>query len=430
MKPRIAAPQPPSIPTRLQLAAVLATVAILTLAPPAPAQSFNTGSSGALGALVVANNATNIITLPGDGILDFTDVRIGTNAHVHFVPNNHNTPVYLLATGDIVIAGTLHLEGAPASAANGGAGGPGGFDGGSPGFGGLAPGAGLGPGGGGEGRIGAYNTTNSAGAGAYASRPDPAYGRHGSRYGSSLLLPLVGGSGGGGGMIRGSSPGGGGGGGGGALLLASPTRIALVGAASILARGEAGHTTGAAGSGGAIRLVAPRVSVARSSGTFRLDTSSLYGGGDGRIRIDSLLDRGEILTAGITTGSGTVTNFVLGSFLFTGLTNTPPRFLLPRLDITRAAGLAIPEGSASPVLVQLPFNGNPNQSVTVQASGFPTSVFTTSIPIQVAVIPESGPAQTYAATLDHRPGNGRGTVNVPVFIPLNTACHIQAWTTQ
>ncbi len=176
-----------------------------------------------------------------------------------------------------------------------------------------------------------------------------------------------------------------------------------------------------------MRLVAPRVSATRQTSAPRIDTSSPSGGGDGRIRIDSVADRGAIVLSALTTGSGGGVP-VLGGFLFTGITNGSPRFLLPRVDVVRAAGRDIPVGTPSPVTVQLPFNGNPNQTVSVQVSGFPVNVFPTAIPIQVAVIPESGAPAFFSGSVNHVPGGGRGTVEVAVVIPLNTVCHIQAWT--
>src|SRR5438477_504304 len=89
--------------------------------------------------------------------------------------------------------------------------------------------------------------------------PQHARPQGGSRYGSSLLYPLIGGSGGGGGGAYSSSAtyrynGGGGG----AMLIASSTTMRFLAQnanGTIAARGGRGYDKGGGGSGGAIRLI-------------------------------------------------------------------------------------------------------------------------------------------------------------------------------
>jgi len=217
------------------------------------AQAFTSGSTGTDGVLeVTASDVT--VNLPPEGILNYTTINIAAGRTLRFTPNALNTPVYLLASGDITIAGTIHLDGSRGNGVSGGLPGPGGFAGGNPGSAGTEPGDGHGPGGGKAGLN--SGTADGAGAGGFATKSAAGSStRHGGTYGSALLLPLVGGAGGGGTV---GTPGNGGGGGGGALLLASTTRITLSG----IVRADGANIASGAfnfGSGGAIRLVAPLV---------------------------------------------------------------------------------------------------------------------------------------------------------------------------
>jgi len=122
----------------------------------AMAQTFNSGSTGADGPF--SPTATTTLTLPPSGVFNFTTVNIPSSVTVRFTKNAANTPVTILASGDVTIAGTIDVSGSPGGtgssqtllAPSGGSGGPGGFSGGS-GSNGIAStigGAGLGPGGG------------------------------------------------------------------------------------------------------------------------------------------------------------------------------------------------------------------------------------------------------------------------------------------
>ncbi len=73
------------------------------------AQTFSSGSNGALGAF--APGANTAVALPPDGILNYTTVTIPAGVIVTFTPNAANTPVTMLATGDVSIAGTVNLDG-------------------------------------------------------------------------------------------------------------------------------------------------------------------------------------------------------------------------------------------------------------------------------------------------------------------------------
>ena len=125
--------------------------------------AVSSGSTGADGAFSPTVNTQ--VTLPASGVLNYTTVNIPSGVTVTFLKNTANTPVTILASGDVTVAGIIDLSGKPGNptgaAGNGavgddgvpGVGGPGGFDGGR---GGKAPlgqgGNGLGPGGAGGGK--------------------------------------------------------------------------------------------------------------------------------------------------------------------------------------------------------------------------------------------------------------------------------------
>src|SRR5689334_3367373 len=79
---------------------------------------FSSGSTGADGPLNVTTNTT--LSLPPDGIFNFTTITITQGATLSFNPNVLNTPVYLLATSNVVINGDISVN------ASGQHGGPGG----------------------------------------------------------------------------------------------------------------------------------------------------------------------------------------------------------------------------------------------------------------------------------------------------------------
>ncbi|MCZ7639522.1 MAG: hypothetical protein M5U12_27845 [Verrucomicrobia bacterium] len=263
---------------RVPLHAVLLLVAGLTVG--ARGQAFVSGSDGSYGPLEITANTT--LAMPADGVFHCTTITIRSGATLQFIPNARNTPVRLLATGDVLVSGTIDVSGANGTTLLGGAGGPGGFAGGNPGRLNLPPSAGAGPGG------GPTNVDLALRHGVFGNRRADAPPELAQPYGNALLLPLIGGSGGGG------SPSFSGGGGGGAILIASSTSIRVVSPGRILATG--GYNSGSAGrgvgSGGAIRLVAPRVIGERVPPGLLgvLSVASGLGSSDasfGRIRIDT-----------------------------------------------------------------------------------------------------------------------------------------------
>lgn len=382
------------------LAAALAAASIQS----ALGQGFDTGSTGALGALnVVDANVT--VDLPPDGRLHYTTVNVASGRVLKFNKNALNTPVYLLAQGDVVIDGTIDISGgqAPSNIPIGGAGGPGGFNGGNPAFGEFGPGDGYGPGAGGGGITG--NGPDAAGGGGYGARgTGTSSTKLGATYGSPLLIPLIGGSGGGGDT---GSPGLGGGGGGGAILVASNSKVAISGAGVIDARGGTWQgRTWNGGSGGAIRLLAPRV---EGNGNLYVNSHG-PGGGVGRIRVDTL----DKTSLRLQFNNNEVTT--VGANMFV----EPPN--MPRLDIVEAAGQTIAVGTGQPVRVTLPFGSDNIRDIVVQASGFGAEV-----PIRLTLTPDSGPRIDLDATIDNRT-QSPARAAIRATLPVNTLVTINAWT--
>ncbi|VAW76518.1 hypothetical protein MNBD_GAMMA13-1736, partial [hydrothermal vent metagenome] len=324
----------------------------------APAWAFNSGSTGTDGAFSPTVNTR--LTPPPDGIFNFTDVNIPTGVTVTFAKNAANTPVTILASGNVMIAGTMDLRGgnSPAVGAAGdgnigddglpGTGGPGGFDGGAGGSVGTnrRGGDGIGPGAGGGGNLQNTRTCGGGGGGFAGSGGVSRFCNNGSRgaggtvYGVAELLPLIGGSGGGGGNGGTAFRGSGGGGGGGAILIASTGTVDITG--SIFAGGGASGGSGGSGvggsggggSGGAIRIVATTLT---GNGVIQAN------GGNGRTSSDSLKEGGSGAVGRIRLEAETITRTAATSPAFS-FQSPQAVFVagLPGLRITRVAGVDAP----------------------------------------------------------------------------------------
>src|SRR5438552_2036056 len=128
----------------MRTSTALVVASVVLASHPAHAQ-FNSGSTGAHGALNPSAHLT--LTLPASGVFNFTTVNIPGGVILRFTRNATNTPVTILAQGDVIIAGTMDVSGSAGGAGsltgtllgpNGGAGGPGGFDGGTGANGGIS----------------------------------------------------------------------------------------------------------------------------------------------------------------------------------------------------------------------------------------------------------------------------------------------------
>lgn len=439
-------------PSRASLVAAL----IAALATPS-VWAMDSGSTGSDGAFNPTVNTD--VQLPESGILNYTTVNIPAGVTVKFKKNTANTPVYILASGDVTIAGIIDVRGGHAknsgTAGDGvlgddgipGEGGPGGYSGGRGGRedATLRPaiargGAGLGPGGGPGGVTGpegcsqpneGYRPWSGIG-GAYSANVYRAYATncsssnsvHSVAYGSSLLQPLVGGSGAGGGRGGTYYPGSGGGGGGGAILIATSTKLTLTGTVSAtggdggVVAGDGAGGSGAGGSGGAIRLMA--TTLAGTTGKLYADGGCGYwgtsrecgtsgsgnqlGGAPGRIRVE-----------------GEVHNFTYTSSPAKVVENQPgPVFIgsAPTLRIASVGGQSVPANptgtadltfpaSTSTAPVQITFetvnvpDGNTVRLRVVPAYGAVVEAITPGIAsnaAQTSVTLPSGPSTLQATT--------------------------------
>jgi hypothetical protein len=343
---------------------------------------------------------------------------------LRFIRNGTNTPVYILATGDVIVRANIDVSGQPNNGLRGGDSGPGGFAGGQ---GGLTPSNGFGPGGGKGGYLSGESSPPGSKfrrGGAFATignvpATDTQYVSPAPTYGNSLLIPLIGGSGGGGGTSQDPSRYFGGAGGGGAILIASNTRIlfefnnaALNGGVS--ARGtQATNGGGGGGSGGAIRLVAPTVESSLGAVPLSVKADDANTAGYGRIRIDSLQGRFD-LRGEANDLSPSYATYGANMVVF------PPN--LPEIRITQAAGTNIALTQTDPVFVLLPSGAPATQTVQVQVKNFGTNV-----PLTAVVTPEIGDRTTHDFEVNNT-GGGATTGSVQVQIPAGVSCRIDVWT--
>ena len=430
--------------TRIQFLAIL--LMMLFLQPTTALAAFVSGSTGANGAF--APSANTVLQIPESGVFNFTTVTIPIDVTVTFTKNSRNTPVTILATGDVTVNGTINLYGGNASNSIPGAGGPGGFDGGQ---GGTANQSGLnggGPGGGkgGAPSIGSPHGGGSGGGAGYLLAGDKggttpqnsqifpigatpgAGGLGGGIYGNERIIPAIGGSGGGGGGGTDVYPqytaqsGGGGGGGGGALVIASSGVITINGA--ITANGGKGSNGeyaqyvgypwsftyywgggGGGGSGGSIRLISNTLA---GNGTLSAVGGSfgygwVQGGGTGsvgRIRIEAeTVQRTAPTTPPLTLGYP--------------YSVEPPN--MPSLRISAIGGISVPsvpKGSFGAPDVILPFNTKNPVTVTVSA---------TNIPVGQTVTVSSTPAGGAATSTTGNLSGTEASSSVNVLLNISTA---------
>lgn len=389
------------------------TLALAASLAVAPAFAFDSGSSGADGAFNPTINSQ--VPLPASGVLNYTSVNIPAGVVVTFQKNAANTPVVILASGNVTVAGTINVSGTASSNAGAsgdgnigddglpGSGGPGGYGGGAGGQpASRAAQSGMGPGAGGGGSFPATGcgwTTAAAGAGAgYANAASAsAYCNSatpisvpGGAYGSAALLPLIGGSGGGGGAGGTSFAGSGGGGGGGAILIAASGTVSVTGA--ILAQGGASGnsggsgagSTGGGGSGGAIRIVATSISgngtlnaqggaagtgvQGVSQGGYYTDTGGA--GASGRIRLEAENYTRTAISAPVHSFGAPGPVFIAGQ---------------PTLTITSVAGAAAPASPSGVADIQLPADVANPVTVVFATTGVPVGNI-----VRLMVTPPSG----------------------------------------
>ncbi len=407
----------------------------------ASGQTFSSGSTGADGAYAptcAPTPCTVTQALPPSGVYNYTTVTIPSGVTVRYTRNAANTPVTLLAAGDVTIMGTISVNGDNGLDGSntgqvvnpGGFGGPGGFNGGNGNVNGvnvnlggtfLGSNAGQGPGGG--------NLTDTS-FGIVATQ---------ATYGAAntfvSLLPLFGGSGGFGNFINLSSGvGGSGGGGGGAIVIASSSKISVTG--SITANGGAGGNPNSGGnctsggSGGAIRLVAPEVSGAGSLQAIGINSGICSGnvGGPGKIRLEAF-----------NLGFPFITGFTGTANPLASQTNTPgpvttagtPSLVdLPTLRIGSVGGFAapaVPGGSYATADISLPPSTSNLVAVMVSATNTPVGAPTA---ITVRVIPQTGNVtKTSIPAASHTGTFASSTASADVNFPVGEVSVVQAWAT-
>ncbi len=379
--------------SKRRIAMVVVALALLCASATLQAQNtFSSGSTGVDGAFAPATSQS--IAVPDSGVFNYTTVNIPTGVTITYTRNTSNKPLTILASGDVVIAGTINMDGKPGNSnGSGGFGGPGGYSGGSGGYGfdqsftGV-PGDGPGAGGGG---ISSATTAlpGSGGGGGYGTngiggQSGTVSGQAGPRFGAVTILPLVGGSGGGGGGSRPNDRGGAGGGGGGAILIASSGTITLSG--TLFARagsGASGNAGGGGGSGGAVRFIANTISgggnlnVAGGSGGGANYSYNGGGGGQGYVRIEAYDYSGF-------TGTSTPSNII--SFAFPHPV-TPPNS--PALRIASVGGVnapVAPLGSLQGVPDVIVPSSQPNPvTVALEGANLPLGTI-----VQVTLTPSRG----------------------------------------
>lgn len=318
-------------------------------------------------------------------VFKYTTITIPASRTVRFINHRSGAPVVWLATGDVLIQGTVNLDGAPGASGTLGPrfaeAGPGGFDGGARGADALADPAsgGFGPGG----AFAGLSTLCGAGSGFGASGSNsvctpPTVG--GPAYGDPTLVPLIGGSGGsaGIGISSGNAPSGNAGAGGGAITIAAtfPSTINVQFSASVRASGgSGGFTSAGAGSGGAIRLIANTVTV-NGSVTASGGVGGSGGGGSGapgRIRIDSPT----------VTGSGSISPTHTSAF-----TCRPVFQNVPTIRVVEVGGQAVPaDPSARITTIDTQINAAGPVDIEIAGAGIPSAA---QVTVQLIIVPARG----------------------------------------
>lgn len=340
--------------------------------------AFDSGSTGADGALSPTANIQ--LQIPESGVFNFTTVNIPSGVTVTFKKNTQNTPVTILAKGDVTISGTISVNGGNANGRLPGEGGPGGFTGGVAGGAKASGTGGEGPGGGrgGAGRNDSNEWAGGGGGGGYSSgggggaansAPAGSGGAGGGTYGNDRILPLIGGSGGGAGGSTTGRVGGGGGGGAGGIIIASSGTITING--SVTANGGSGGTYDGWCSGG--------------------------GGGNGRIRIEAWSNK----------FSGSFNPLYSSGYAYSVLPDN-----VPGLIITSIGGIdvpAVPSGAFSTPDVMLP--SNTKNPVTIVVSGVNIPAGTT---VTVKSTPAYGTVNTATSTLSGTDTSSTASVQINV----------------
>jgi hypothetical protein len=376
-----------------------------------PGTTFSSGSTGVDGALNITapgvsyfNPAAMNLT-KNTNVFNFTTITIAAGSTLKFWEGVFHGPVFLLASGDVTINGTIDIRGddSPGPTSNGAQqgvefAGSGGYSGGLGGIHGDSNHAAL-PG-------------NGPGGGAAGDINGP-YAAGGQFSADTFLVPLVGGSGGGGTNANGQF-GAQGGAGAGAILIASSTKITLDSQGQggyngyILAWGGGGNQ-GCGGSGGAVRLVSNLIIGVNG---FRIDVTT-NGGTNCKTAPSYGLARIEALSTNLSSNNVSgPSNFSVPYAL--NLPTAP----LPVISVTSIGGIAI--------------NANPFSfpDATINSSSpVPVVITATNVPLASTVtmylLSDSGPDQTIPVTLTGTNQASTATVNV-TFPSIGTRGFVKA----
>ena len=408
-----------------------------------PAHAIDIPSDGSDGAFEPVANMTvdlsQAVTAawddPGDGngvydpaqwavIFKFSSVNIPAGVNVTFTNHPSRAPVILLVQGDVIIHGTVSLNGSVGHSGTGLRGnaepGPGGFRGGRGSDSQTAGGGGMGPGGASYGanndHAGSGGSHGGAGTTALTTWGASAPGSAGVTYGNPGLFPLIGGSGGAG--SANGSLGKGGGSGGGAILIATPGQIFLNG--GISANGGSatnvggGNRPSGAGAGGGIRLIADSISgtgnlQAIGGAAFSGGVNTTSGaGGVGRIRVET--NTNELVDLGNPAYSQ-------------GLPGTVPRIfrdpLTPQIRSVSLAGNPVPDDPRG----KLTF---PNSDLVIPDPGVKTlAIEAENVPVdglvEIRVIRRTGQdAKILADFVSGTLENSLWSANIPVDAGFST----------
>ena len=381
--------------TTLQLLLLLGSIGINAYGQ----GTFVSGSTGADGAF--NPTTTQEIQLPESGVFNFTTINIPYNVTISFKKNTRNTPVIMLATGDVFISGRIDLSGSGTGGRYGGPGGPGGFKGGDggwalehpDGFPGEGPGGGLGG-------IRLPNGTSQWG-GPAGHRFDGDGINGGKSYGNNQVSLLIGGSGGGGGSASLIESGCGGGGGGGAIILASTTNISFGDSGSVIVNGGRacegwGPNWGSAGS---IRVVANKISGSAYFGTYPL----------GYLRVEAY-DKTKFFSNPTTYSLGLPGPVILPT--------------LPTLVITSVGGFSSPANPAAS------FRANPDIIIPKSVSNPVTvNIQATNIPVGTVVQIMQTSEVNVRTIINSTPlagTNASSTATATVTLPTTGMCILNA----
>jgi hypothetical protein len=378
---------------------------------------FSSGSSGVDGALSITAPGVTYFNPAAMGltkntnIFNFTTITIATGSTLKFWEGVFHGPVFLLASGDVLINGTIDITGdnspgpTPSGAQQGIAfAGSGGYSGGLGGIHGDSKHAALpgnGPGGGAPGDINSSST----------------YAVGGTFSGDQFLVPLVGGSGGGGVNYNGEF-GSQGGAGGGAILIASSTKITLDSLSKggnngyILATGGYGGSYTCGGSGGAVRLVSNSVLTANAGNIYVQGGGGACKSGAGSIGLVRIEADSTNFTSSNIGGGGAALQLSVPYAL--NLPTAP----LPIISVTSIGGIAI--------------NANPFSfpDATINTSSpVPVVITATNVPLTSTVtmylLSDTGPNQTIPVTLTGTNTASTATVNV-TFPSIGTRGFVKA----